>query len=270
MPINPRIRANNVFGETDDNPLTVAAISFNSAGLVNLPAVATKHAVLTFDPLRQNGDPEIVVVTAHTASSTTATISRGMYGTAAREHPSGTLWVHAPLNEDFISIVTSGTRPADPYEGQFIYETDTNKLIGHDGTNWAPRDAGGQIGYAEIIANSATFTSVADVAGLSTAVTIGSNRRIRISWRGDVGRSVADGATIMFINEGATVLTRSQSFVRVAAESMNSTTSVILTPTSGAHTYKIQGQTATGTGNSYVSAQAANPAYILVEDIGAA
>lgn len=129
MPANPRVRDNNVFGQVDDSPLTAGATSMNSTGLTSLSAVVTKHATVTLDPLRQYGDPEIVVITTHTASSSVATITRGAYGTSARSHPQGTLWVHAPLNEDFTVIVTSGSRPSDPYRGQMIFESDTDKFV---------------------------------------------------------------------------------------------------------------------------------------------
>ena len=129
MPSNQRIRGNNAFGLTTDNPLTAGATSFNSAGLANLPTIATQHAIVTLDPLRQFGEPEIVVVTAHTGAATVATISRAAYGTVARSHPQNTLWVHAPVTEDYTLIVTSSTRPSDPYRGQMIFEYDTDKFV---------------------------------------------------------------------------------------------------------------------------------------------
>lgn len=129
MPINQRIRDNNVFGTVADNPLLAGATTFNSSGLVNLSAVIAKHAIITLDPLRQYGSPEIIIVTTHNVSATTATISRGAYGTIPRQHPQGTLWVHAPTNEDFIQILSSSTRPLDPYRGELIFEYDTDKFV---------------------------------------------------------------------------------------------------------------------------------------------
>lgn len=138
MPAGSRIRANNVFGSITDNPLTSGSTTFNSGQLPLLPAVAGNHAVLTFDPLRQFGEPEIVVVTAHTAASTTATITRGAYGTTARAHPQGTIWVHAPIDEDVVEILTSSTRPTDPYNGQIIHETDKNRWTSRLNGTWIP------------------------------------------------------------------------------------------------------------------------------------
>lgn len=138
MPSGPRIRTDNVFGTVTDNPLTNSATTLNSAGLANLAAVSSAHAIIVLDPLRAAGAPEAVIVTAHTGSATSATITRGAYGTSARQHAQGTLWVHASTIEDFIRIVTSSTRPSDPYEGQLAYETDTNRWIGYDGSLWRP------------------------------------------------------------------------------------------------------------------------------------
>lgn len=93
-----RIRSNNVFGTTTDNPLTAGATTMNSAGLANLAAVTGSNtAIITLDPGRVAGAPEIVIVTAHTGSATSATITRGAFGTTARQHASGTAWEHAPI-----------------------------------------------------------------------------------------------------------------------------------------------------------------------------
>lgn len=127
-----RIRNNGVFGNITDNPLAIGATSFNSPGLANLGVVSGDHAIVTLDPLRQYGAPEIVMITSHTGSATVATITRGMYGTIARAHTVGTLWANAPVTEDFIVEVLSGSRPADPYRGQVIFETNNNTFTARD------------------------------------------------------------------------------------------------------------------------------------------
>lgn len=267
MPINPRVRGNNSFGLTTDNPLTAGALIFNSAGLVTFPIVATQHAIVTLDPLRQFGEPEIVIVTIHTSLATSATITRGAYGTVARSHPINTLWLHAPLNEDFISIVTAGTRPTDPYEGQFIYELDTNKLYGYGGVDWAPRDAGGQLNYAQVVVNQATITAEVDLTGLSVAVTVGTGRRIKISHR-SLWISTASFTVRTAIKEGATQFNEFQAHSSIIGNGCSTASEAILTPSAGVHTYKIAGTVFGGTGTMLASATF--PAYILVEDIGAA
>lgn len=132
-----RIRDNGVFGTITNDPLSSVGITITSEELPELGVVSGNHAILTLDPYREFGEPEIVMVTTHTASSTSATVQRAMYGTTARTHQAGTFWVHAAADADFIDIVTSSTRPVDIYEGQMIYETDNNAFKFWDGSAWA-------------------------------------------------------------------------------------------------------------------------------------
>lgn len=98
-----RIRENLVNGFVDDDPLTSGALTLNSSGLADLPEVTGGDtAAITLDPEnKQGGGKEIVYVTAHTASATSATISRSQEDTSAVEFPQGTKWVHTPTREDF-------------------------------------------------------------------------------------------------------------------------------------------------------------------------
>jgi hypothetical protein len=141
MPAGSRIRANNVFGLVSDNPLSAVAVALNSSGLEDLPAITlgSHHAVITLDPLRVHGDPEIIIVTVHSASSPVATITRAAYNTTARSHPQGTMWMHTPINEDYTTIITSSTRPSNPYNGEMAYETDTNRWVARSSSGvWLP------------------------------------------------------------------------------------------------------------------------------------
>lgn len=144
-----RIRNNGITGNITDNPLSIGAVLLNSVNLAKLGVVSGDHAIITLDPLRQFGEPEIVMVTAHTATSTTATIQRAMYGTTARMHPQNTLWVHAATTDDFSLLSTSSTRPTDVWKGQQIFESDTLRPAYYNGTTWLP-------GSGVIVCTSAT------------------------------------------------------------------------------------------------------------------
>jgi len=97
-----RLRTNFVKGYTTDNPLAIGGTTLNASELVDLEAVSgADYAVITLDPDRKAGAPEIVYVTAHTASATSATITRGQEGTTARQHAQGTKWVHGAVENDF-------------------------------------------------------------------------------------------------------------------------------------------------------------------------
>jgi hypothetical protein len=122
-----RIRTNNVFGTTTDNPLTNVATTMNSAGLANLAAVTgSDEALITLDPNRVNGAPEIVRVTAHTGSATSATIDRAEFGTTAREHPAGTEWVHG-------AVAATASDPDGDFGGfwEAFTPSNTNVTIGN-------------------------------------------------------------------------------------------------------------------------------------------
>lgn len=90
---------------------------------------------------------EIVEVTAR--SSTTLTVTRGVDGSTAKAHDAGAAVWHgvsardvsepnAHVNDEVVhvDIVTSSTRPGAPSEGQIIYETDTNRYFGWNGSQW--------------------------------------------------------------------------------------------------------------------------------------
>lgn len=161
----PRIRDNNVFGTTTDNPLSSGATTMNSAGLANLDAVSSAHAVLVLDPLRATGAPEVVIVTAHTGSATSATITRGAYGTAARSHAQGELWVQPETVDDLIRICTSSTHPADSYIGQLLFETDTAAFKAQSGSAWEQvLTIGTWTSYTPTLTQSTTVTKTVNYA----------------------------------------------------------------------------------------------------------
>jgi hypothetical protein len=83
-------------------------------------------------------------------------------------------------------VCTSSTRPASPFEGQMIYETDTDKVLVYNGSAWYANWnlPWGVVGYATPL--SATFnTSSAtpvDVTGMSISFTGIANRRYRVNF----------------------------------------------------------------------------------------
>jgi hypothetical protein len=271
MPSNQRVRDNNIFGVVADSPLSIGATALNSTGLANMSAIVVKHATITLDPLRQYGNPEIIIVTAHTAASSVATITRGAYGTVAREHPQGTLWVHAPLNEDFIQMVTTLTRPTNPYEGQFIFEIDSNKLVGYGGVDWAPRDAGGQLGFIENrTVTDQVITAGVLLAGLTTTVTVGTGRRIKATCKTNVFSDIIETSAYYEIRLDGVAMDRAYVNRLSGASEQTICWSSVSTPSAGSHTYTVFGIRNGGTGIVTNRSQAAQSTFLLVEDIGAA
>jgi hypothetical protein len=130
---------------------------------------------------------------------------------------------------------------------------------------------GGWLGYAEITADQSGITSLADITGLSQAVTVNSDRRIKITVHGRIQTTSATDRNSVVIREGSTQL---QVVYDAIPDSVNPSEafegSVILTPSAGSHTYKVSAQRVTGTGTVTFGAAATAPAFILIEDIGPA
>lgn len=97
-----RLRTNFVSGFINNNPLLIGGTTLNSTALAGLEVVSgSDYAIITIDPDRRYGAPEIVYVTAHTSSATSGTILRAQEGTTAREHVLGTRWIHGPVEDDW-------------------------------------------------------------------------------------------------------------------------------------------------------------------------
>ena len=81
---------------------TVTTIDFGSdPGFATI--AAPDYAAIIIDPEGAGNGPEVVYLTAFTATQTTGTITRGEEGTSdpGVTHASGTAWRHGPTIEDF-------------------------------------------------------------------------------------------------------------------------------------------------------------------------
>ena len=79
-------------------------------------------------------------------------------------------------------VCTSSTRPTSPYEGQAIYETDTDKMLVYNGSAWYANwnTAWGQVGYVSKTSDTNLTTTTADITGLSITWTAVSGRIYKI------------------------------------------------------------------------------------------
>jgi hypothetical protein len=128
---------------------------------------------------------------------------------------------------------------------------------------------GGWIGYVEATTNQTTITTVVDLTSLSVAVTVGTNRRLRITGKVNFTSTVANDGAKLRIQESATVLNAADNTTPTGAGGVFIFASAVLTPTAGTHTYKLT-LARTGTGTLTMNASATEAAYLLVEDIGPA
>lgn len=129
----------------------------------------------------------------------------------------------------------------------------------------------GQLGYSEATASQAGITTIVDLTNLSVVVNVIARRRIKLTgFLPSVSCTAADNTMQLKIQEGATVL--------VSVDTGNPTANTgdfmraerVLTPSVGLHTYKLTLARVVGAGSLTVNASATSPAFVLVEDIGAA
>lgn len=134
-------------------------------------------------------------------------------------------------------------------------------------------DARGQLGYAQVTTAQTGITTEVDLSGLTVTVDVPAGRRIRITgsvqWTGD---GTNDARTELRIYEDATTLRTIRGHVHTASSGQLNTAegAVTVTPSGGAHTYKLTGAASASTGSIDMGASTTVPAYILVEDLGPA
>lgn len=137
-------------------------------------------------------------------------------------------------------------------------------------SNGRPFPSAHTLGYAQITADSAAFSAQTDIAGLAAPVTVGSGRRVRITascaW---LDGSVTGDTFNWEIWEGATRLNGKLNLqVPSSGHTEVPVAIAVVTPSAGAHTYKVSAIRAAGTGTGTIRAGATYPAFIQVEDVG--
>jgi hypothetical protein len=138
-----RVRQGFLSGLIDDNPLSNSATTLNSTELAGLEAIdSTEHAVLVLDPTGAGNGPEVVYVTAHTGSATSATIARGREGTSGVQHASVITWVHVATVHDYNQTLTTAPSGTGlPYEGQLWTDVTNDRVNIGDASNASQRIA---------------------------------------------------------------------------------------------------------------------------------
>lgn len=153
--------------------------TLSSAGFADLPAVSGGDQLyLVLDADESAGAIEVVTVTAHTASATTVTVSRGAQGSAARSHLSGTDWVHSVTAADLESFlvgaadevataqiqdgaVTTAKLAADAVDGTKLADDSVDSEHYVDGSIDTVHIADGQVTTAKLADGAVTFAKEA-------------------------------------------------------------------------------------------------------------
>jgi hypothetical protein len=151
------IYTNNKSGTITDAPLSAVATTINSTGFANLPAVSAPDFLwITLDPRGVESGPELVKVTAHTASATSITVTRAQQSTSAVEHPSGTEWISGLTKDD-----------ADDLPHRLL--TTAGDLIYGSAANTSARRAIGTEGEVLLAASGVPDWGQVDTAGIADA-----------------------------------------------------------------------------------------------------
>jgi hypothetical protein len=123
----PRVYANGLYGTTTNDPLALADVTLNSAALADMATISTDDMMITLDPEEVYGAAEYVLVTAHTAAATSATVTRAQLGSSARAHPLGTRWVAGVYDRDLVVKSTAANVPTTGvFDGGLVYVTDSS------------------------------------------------------------------------------------------------------------------------------------------------
>ena len=150
-----------------------ASGAVTDSSFAGLPAVTGSDTLkLVLDPDGTAGDPEIITITAHTAASTTATISRASEGTTAREHLSSTKWVNAVTTADFNRMGFDGSLEGNADTATALAATKNFSLTGDVTAAAVAFDGSGNVELTTAMANNSvdlgthtTGNYVATVAG---------------------------------------------------------------------------------------------------------
>ena len=93
-------------------------------------------------------------------------------------------------------VCTSSTRPASPYDGQVIYETDTDKVAVYDSSSWVYKTGTSHVAPALVLISTTTIgTTVTSVALTNVFSATYDNYRIVLS--GGTASTTSDGSFIL-------------------------------------------------------------------------
>lgn len=223
-------------------------------------------AVVTGTPAASPVEPAVpanavvlarVHVTAGATSITNAVITDRRTSTAGQ---------HRATALGGVVVCTATTRPASPPLGTVIWESDTRRMLVHDGTDWAA--------VQRIYDRVKTTTSTGAIGATETTVltgnpvTLPAGRVLRLTFtcRSFSGFTANDAYLLKF-KTGATV--RYEQILDMSTRGGGVSVSALIDPlTAGTYTFSVTLARAAGTGTVVVDAGATAPITLAVEDAG--
>lgn len=132
------------------------------------------------------------------------------------------------------------------------------------------KNAAGWLGWAQVTANQGSIDASADdLTGLTLTITVPASRLVDVRGSVQFFSATAGDRAAMLILEDGTEITGAPIPCPTANYIFVSERSVVRSaPSAGAHTWKLQGVLADGTGAVTMAASATRPAQIVVVDLG--
>jgi len=125
----------------------------------------------------------------------------------------------------------------------------------------------GQLAYAQVTANQSGITTEVDITGLIVNVVVPAGRTLRITGFLCPFTTVADDTFLGRIYQDGVQIQQGLVGMHITATGYTLPLVTEVSPSAGAHTYKITGMRNNGSGSESNFAAAANPCFIMVEDI---
>ncbi len=164
-------------------------------------------------------------------------------------------------------ICTSTTRPASPFEGQRIYQTDDNKEFIWDGAAWY--SPGLQVVASKTATQTGVGGSFTDVTSLSATWTAVSSRYYKTTvYFPKLVQNTSSGYAQFQITDASNTTKQSSVEYPPSGDYFTSSMFLLETGLSGSVTRKVRATTSAGTLDIYGGST--QPTYIIVEDIGPA
>ena len=180
-----------------------------------------------------------------------------------------------------VEIVTSGTRPASPFDGMQIYETDTNKVLVYNGSSWVEisdlDNTGGlsdnaPLGIVARYTTTSTFsttsTTPVDVTGATVTWTAASNKIYLVSYTTYLQKNSGNSYASVTITDTSNNVISGRDYSYPSGTSyLSGDVWVTETGLSGSVTRKIRTASANGTLLAHF-ASANYPTQLIVIDLG--
>ena len=169
-------------------------------------------------------------------------------------------------------VCTSSTRPATPYEGQMIYETDTDKVLVWNGSAWYANWnlPFGVVGTVSSVAGNITINTGAlqNVTLMTLTWTAIAGRTYKFTAVGSALKNTSTSWTKLAVTTGAGAETGIAVYASAAAgEYANLSLSGFLTGiAAGSQTYKLM--STTGSATATLIRSGSDAFQFIIEDIG--